>query len=303
VTLDPNLADAYDALGTSQRLSGKYPEAVSSFTRSVALDPKSPAPLGGLAQTYASMGRAADAERTFERAVAMAPDDTSLATHYGSFCFAHGRYEKAADLFRRVTHRVPDSALAYTNLGGALQALGRYDDAAAAYERSIALAPSGYAYSNLGVIRYDGGRYADASAALEKASALTPHDYSVWANLGGAYRWTPALKAKAPLAHQRAIDEARAALLVNAKDALAHAVIASCLAKSDKHDEADAEIRTALAIDPTDPSVLYYAAVVAQLRGDTDAAANWLHRAVGNGYPVAEAAHDPELAPLRNRSN
>ena len=303
VKLDPKLADAYEALGTLQRINGRYPEAVTSFGTSNALDPKSADSLDGLAQTYAAMGRAADAESTFERAVQMAPGNTNLAMHYGGFCLKHGRYDKAADIFRRITQKYPDNARAYGNLGAALQSLGRYDDAAAAYEHSIALAPSAPAYSNLGVVRYDSGHYADASAALEKASALKPHDYSVWANLGDAYRWTPALKAKAPQAHQRAIDEARAALLVNAKDALAHAVIASCLAKSEKRDEADTEIRTALAIDPTDPNVLYHAAVVAQLRGDTDAASNWLHRAVGNGYSVAEAAHDPELAPLRPRSN
>src|SRR5262249_17472839 len=156
-----------------------------------------------------------------------------------------------------------DSGRGYMNLGGALQALGRYDEAAAAYERSIALGPSGSAYSNLGSVRYDSGRYAEACAALEKASKLTPNDYRVWANLGDAYRWTPARKAGAPKAYQRAITAARAALSVNANDALAHAVIASCLAKSGKGDDAEAEIHAALTIDPTDSYVLYSAAVVA----------------------------------------
>ncbi|HEX7192053.1 MAG TPA: serine/threonine-protein kinase [Thermoanaerobaculia bacterium] len=303
VHLDPELADAYDALGKSQRLSGRYPEAVSSFTRSIALDPKSADSLGGLAQTYAAMGRAADAEGTFERAATLAPNSTNIAMLYGDFCYKRGRYDKAAEMFRRATKLLPDSALGYTNLGAALQALGRYDDAGQAYERSIALAPSGAAYSNLGLIRYDSGRYADACVALEKAAALTPSNYVVWSNLGDAYRWTPARKTEAPRAHERAIAVARAALSVNAKDALAHAVIASCLAKSGKAVDADKEIHAALNIDPTDPDVLYFASVVAQLRGDGDAAANWLHRAVGNGYSVAQAAHDPELAALRTRSN
>ena len=257
--------------------------------------------LAGLAQTYAAMGRAADAESTFERASALAPDSTNIAMQYGGFCFTRGQYQKAADLFQRVTKILPDSARGHMNLGAALQALGRYDDAAAAYERSIALAPSGSAYSNLGVVRYDSGRYADACAALEKASALTPSDYRVWANLGDAYRRTPASTAAAPQAYEHAITTARSALSVNANDALAHAVIASCLAKNGKAGDSDAEIRTALTIDPTDPYVLYSAAVVAELRGDSDAAANWLRRAVGNGYSSAEAAHDPELAALRSK--
>jgi len=193
--------------------------------------------------------------------------------------------------------------MAYRNLGGALQALGRYDTAAAAYEHSIALAPSGSAYSNLGLILYATGHYAEACAALEKAAQLAPNDYRVWANLGDAYRWTPERKGDAPQAHERAIAAARATLTVNAKDALAHAVIAACLAKSGKLDAAESEIRTAFTIDPTDPYVLYDAAVVAHLRGDADTAANWLRRALGNGYSAAEAAHDPELAPLRTRED
>ncbi|HEX3107845.1 MAG TPA: serine/threonine-protein kinase [Thermoanaerobaculia bacterium] len=303
VRLDPGLADAYDALGASQRLNGRYAEAAATFAKCIQLDPKAANSLAGLAQTYAAMGRAADAESTFERASTLAPDSTNIAMQYGGFCFTRGQYQKAADLFQRVTKILPDSARGHMNLGAALQALGRYDEAAAAYERSIALAPSGSAYSNLGVVRYDSGRYADACVALEKASALTPSDYRVWANLGDAYRWTPARKADAPQAYQRAIQSARAAISVNAKDALAHAVIGSCLAKSGQPGAADAEIRTALTIDPIDPYVLYSAAVVAELRGDGDAAANWLRRAVGNGYSSAEAAHDPELAALRNRAN
>jgi eukaryotic-like serine/threonine-protein kinase len=303
VQLDPNLAEAQGAVGTSRRLSGRFPEAAASFTRAIQLDPKSFDSIAGLAETYAAMGRAADAERTFDRALALAPDSTNIVTRYATFCFAQGRYQKAAELYRRVTEMVPDGARGFTHLGAALQALGRYDDAAAAYERSIALAPSGSAYSNLGILRYDAGRYADACAALEKASALTPNDYRVWANLGDAYRWNPERRTAAPQAHERAIAAARATLSVNAKDALAHAVIASCLAKSGKLDEADREMRAALTIDPTDPDVLYAAAVVAQLRGDADAAANWLRRAVANGYSAAEAAHDPELASLRNRED
>jgi len=303
VMLDPNLADAYGALGTSQRLSGRYADAAASFTRSIALDPKSADSLSGLAQTYAALGRSAEAESTFERAVALAPDNPNITMAYGKFCFSRGRNDKATELYRRVTRLSPNSARAYLSLGGAQQALGHYDEAAAAIERSIALAPRGSAYSNLGGVLYDGRRYAEACAAFEKAAALQPNDYRIWANLGDAYRWTPGRKADAPQAHQRAIKAARAALSVNPKDAVAHAVIASCLAKDGKLDDAETEIRAALAIDPIDANVLYDAAVVAQLRGDADAAANWLRRAIGNGYSVAEAAHDPELAPLQNRSN
>jgi len=41
--------------------------------------------------------------------------------------------------------------------------------------------------------------------------------------------------------------------------------------------------------------VLYSAAVVASLRGNSDVAVGWLQRAVSAGYPVVDLQHDPEF--------
>ena len=98
--------------------------------------------------------------------------------------------------------------------------------------------------------------------------------------------------------YNRAIELARAALAINAKDALAHATIAACFAKSGRAHDAEPEIRAAIAIDPTNANVLYDAAVIAALRGDTDSGVNWLRRAVQNGFGISGIETDPDLRAL-----
>jgi hypothetical protein len=61
-------------------------------------------------------------------------------------------------------------------------------------------------------------------------------------------------------------------------------------------------LRLALQADPTNSTALYQAAVIANIRGDRDAAVGWVERAIANGRPASDAARDPELANLRNDS-
>jgi serine/threonine-protein kinase len=284
-----------------RRLAGKPADAMANYRRALELQPNLGDAVLGTAETFEAMGRAADAQMAFERAIALRPDSPNFFNRYGAFCFRRGNYTKAAELFRSMTELLPDAARGYANLGGALLALGRYDEALAAYEKSIAISPSGQAYSNVGTARFLLGRYPEACAAFEKAAQLSPSNYMIWANLGDAYRWNPAKKDEAPPAYDRAIAGARVAFATNSHDALAAATIAACLAKNGRLPEAEEQIRTALTIDPTDSTVLYFAAVVAELDGDHDHAADWLLRAINSGYSFAAAARAPEIAALRNR--
>jgi Flp pilus assembly protein TadD len=124
-------------------------------------------------------------------------------------------------------------------------------------------------------------------------------DAVLWMNLGDARRWAPGQRAAAVTAYQHAIDRGRAALKVNPRDALAHAVIASSLAKLGRSAEAAPEIDAALKLDVTNPDVLYQAAIVTLLRHDREGAAAWLRSAIKAGYSEKLAARDPELADLR----
>jgi tetratricopeptide (TPR) repeat protein len=301
VQLDGNVAEAHIALGNVRRATGHMAEALESYNRAIALQPSSAEAYLGLASAFESLGRGADAEKAFEKAIELRPDWPNAYNRYGGYCFQRGRYEKAAELYRRVIVLQPDGARGYTNLAAALQSMGRYDEALANDEKALRIEPNATAWSNVGTMRFYLGRYADASAAFEKATQLQPNDFMLWANLGDAYRWTPSRRDAAAAAYEKAIAAANANLAVNPRDAVAHATIASSQAKRGDLTGAATEVRAALALDPTNANVLYAAAVIAQLRGDLEAATSWLVQAVDNGYSAHDLVRDPELAALRSR--
>jgi tetratricopeptide (TPR) repeat protein/TolB-like protein len=298
--LDADLPEVQVTVGQLRNVSGRHDEAVTAFEAALALRPDMSDAVIGLADAHAAAGRSADAERQYKRALALRRDDISAWNKYGFFCYTRGRHEEAAQNFRQVTELAPDWSTGHANLGGAYQALGRYDDALRSYQRSIEIQPSAPAWSNIGTIHYSLGRYDEAVKAFEKASDLAPHDYLIWSNLGDAYRWAPGRRNDASRAYTQAVLEARSASGVNPKDALVPAVVAACHAKMGDMTAASREIANALRLDPTNAQVLYYAAVVAHLRGNTPSAVTWLQRAVDAGYSSDEARRDPEMQSLRD---
>jgi tetratricopeptide (TPR) repeat protein/TolB-like protein len=298
VALSPNDPESYITLGRLMNASGRPTEAITSFQQALTLHPNRVEAMVGLAEAHEKQGRSADAERGYRKAIALRPDLSGTYMYYGAFCYARGRYADAAEQFQKAARLVPDFSYAWTNLGAAQQALGRYDEALKAYEKSLALDPTAAGWSNLGTLQFFIGRYADARKSYEHATALAPSDYVVWANLGDACQAAKADCAKPAWA--KSVDTARAVLRVNTADAPARSIVAASLAKGGQLGDAEREMRVALEADPTNPSVLYHAAVVNALRGAPDSAVAWLERAVGAGYPAADAERDPMLESLRH---
>jgi len=304
VALDADDADSQTTLGMLQNESGRHEDAARSFERALALRPDKTEALVGLGDAFSGLGRAADAEAMYRKAVALRPDVTGAATKFGMFLYAQGRHGEAAEQFRHVTELAPGFPHGWANLGASLQALNRFDEAKAALRKSIEIQPTAAGWSNLGTVQFLSGDFDAARASYERATQLAPGDPVMWVNLGDAHRAVrrdahrAAKSPEAKAAYERAIAASRDALNVNPNDARARARIALCLAKSERGAEAQEEIRRALELDPTNAQILYNAAIIATLRGNSDSAMSWLERAIGAGYPAAEAANDPELEPL-----
>ncbi|HUR80153.1 MAG TPA: tetratricopeptide repeat protein, partial [Thermoanaerobaculia bacterium] len=277
----------------------KYADGEQSFARALRLRPRDSDALLGLADSYNGQGRAAEAEKLYQQVLALRPDETNALSRYGYFCFTRGRHEEAANYFRKVSELAPEFAQAHTNLGAALDKLGRKEEARLAYQKALALQPTAVGFSNLGALEFSLGRYSDARLSFMHATELAPSDHVMWANLGDACRFVPGKESEASAAYERAIHAAEGTLQINPNDANARSVVALCLARTGKGEEGQREIRRALELDPTNTNVLYRAAVIALLRGNSDAAVSWIERAVANGYPTRELQSDPELEALR----
>jgi Flp pilus assembly protein TadD len=296
----PDDPESHTTLGKVLCASGQYADAEASFYRALKLRPDDAEATAGLADSLAGQGRASDADAMYRKALALRPDSAATHLRYGVFCYLKktNGYEQAVALFRKAIELAPESAHAYANLGGALQALNRHDEALIAYRKSLEIAPTAAGWSNLGTLQFILSRYDEARGSFRRAADLAPGDPLMWANLGDA-----CLAAKDAAcgagAWPRANSAARAALEINPSDALIRSILASSLVKNGDAEAAQREIARALESDPTNPDVLYQAAVIATLRGNADGALSWLERAIEAGYPPVAAQRDPVLAPLR----
>jgi tetratricopeptide (TPR) repeat protein len=296
--LDDTNPEVHTTLGQILSLTGKPAEAAVELERALAEQPSSIDALLALGGAYRSAGRMADAEAAYRRAIARQPNYWAAYNHTGSFYYRVGRYPEAIAMFQEALRRRPDSTRAWNNLGAAYFKIDRYADARNAYASSLRIQPSAGAYSTLGTIEYFLGNYRASAAAYEDATKLTPGKYLYWANLADAYRWVPEGRSRAAAAYGKAIELARGEILLNPRNAAAHATLAVCLAKTGD-EGAQTHIEKALEIEPRNPDHFLYAAIVANLAGRSSDAIVWIRRGVAAGLGVAQIEKDPEFANLR----
>src|SRR5262249_32005226 len=144
--LDASLREVSAALAHLYLVSGRSEQAAAIYRDAIGDNPED-------AEGYIGLGEAPDwhpttapAERAFRKGVEVEHMYWQAQTSLGNFLLSHGRAGAAIVIYRRVTELVPASPLAFNNLGAALEYTGDFQDAAAAFDRSLALAPSSSAY-------------------------------------------------------------------------------------------------------------------------------------------------------------
>ena len=130
-----------------------------------------------------------------------------------------------------------------------------------------------------------------------QAAALNPNDAITVGNLADGLRWSGD-RDRARAIYMKAIALATQDLQVNPRDSTTLSMVALYHAKTGNAVSATEFIRKARAVDPDNPAILYYEAVVDTLGGREAAALTALDKALKGGYSAREAAEDPELQSL-----
>lgn len=297
---DPKMAEGHVCLGNLYNDTGKYQEASGEFQRALALDPQSAEALNGLGEAYDRLGNAAAAEETYKKAIAVRPQYWAVYNWLGSFYYGQARYEDAAAMFRKVVELTPDNHRGYYNLGAIYLLEGKYNEANAALNRAIQLQPTLSAYSNLGESYFFSHRFAEAAAMCEKARTLDDKDYLNWGNLAEALYWTPGRREESFPVYKQAIELARADLQVNPRDASALAYLAVYSAVLGDNRAASASLQKALDLAPTDPDIMYRAALVYNRLGDEPAALDWLKKAISARFSRTIVRDTPDFDHLQS---
>jgi len=300
IASDPQNPDTRVTLGELRRLTGHLDDAIREYKSALAQQPNNADAILGLAETYKAAGKLQEAETSYKRSIELQPNYWAGYNRLGAFYFAHVRYAEAAEMFTRVVQLQPDNQRGYNNLGSMYFQMGRYDEALRVFLVSVAKQPTAQGYSNVGTTNYFLGHYSDAANAFERATQLAPTNYLYWSNLGDAYRSIPnGMAAQANACYDRAIQLADGELKVNPTGTAVRARLAVCLAKRGNTKRADDEIRTTLAADPTNPTYMYKAAMIANLEGRSEDALRLLGSALTRGYGRAEVEHEREFDNLR----
>ena len=153
-----------------------HKRAEASFRGAMALDPASPLPWLGLAESARIQGDRAAAEAGLAGAARVAPRDPHTLLAQGRWHYAMGAFDKAEAVWKSVLEVDPRNDSALIDLGGlALDVKRQPAEAADFYRRALAVDPTlGGAHHALGMSLWQLNQPTEAIAEFEKAAKLSP---------------------------------------------------------------------------------------------------------------------------------
>ena len=298
--LNDKLPEVHFALGSAYAVTGQTVQAIAEDKRALELAPNSDEAYRRLGNAYIANGQKDEAIRALEKAVELNSYYWYNLSALGNAYFRFGEMDKAVTAYQQVVQLEPDNPVGYSNLGAAYFTMGKYDDGIAAFKKSLQIKPTADIYTNLGTGYFYLKRYPEALSMFEKSVEMNPEDETTMGNLADGYR-IAGNTAKAGETYDKAIGLAFKELRVNPRDADVAGRLALYYAKKGDTQQADVFVKRARAINPADASLIYTSAVVKMLGNQQAEAVKELGLALQKGYPVKDAAEEPEFAALHSR--
>jgi serine/threonine-protein kinase len=300
LALDEAEASPHACLGIVANGIGEHEKAAEEFQHAIQREPSSEVAYIGLATAYDRLGLTRQAEEAYVKAISVRPRYWSGYSRLGQFYYSKRRYADAERMFKEVVALNPDSWRGFSNLGALFYVQERPDEAIAAYQKSLSIRPNYQAASNLGTLYFfDARDYTRAAAAFRQAVELNAGEYVVWGNLADALTWS-GRRDDAVQAYTKAVDLARARLLVNPRDANATMSLAEYEAAIGREASSRDLMDKALKLEPDNAGLMFQAGVLYEYHfHDRLRAMEWLGRSLAAGYQWKEVERSPALAELR----
>jgi tetratricopeptide (TPR) repeat protein len=137
--LDDRYADAWNNLAVVAHAQGRVADAISLYEEALRRDDSMEEIHLNLADAYLALGQPDEAERVYERALALDPANGRAWNNLGELRMALRRPQAALVAFDRAADLLPDRFEPHNNRGNALDGLGRRAEAAEAYRRALDL--------------------------------------------------------------------------------------------------------------------------------------------------------------------
>ncbi|TWA97394.1 putative O-linked N-acetylglucosamine transferase (SPINDLY family) [Bradyrhizobium stylosanthis] len=185
----PNIFDVAHFLGVIKLMQGRFSEAETHLKAAVALNGSSDEALSNYGYALKSLNRPQEALTYFTRALAVNPRNPLSYHNRGTILAESSRnYSEAIEQFDKAAFYNPNFAEAYSSKGNCLEKLARFEDALVAYDKALSirsdLEPAwlgrGNALRNL-------KRYDDALATYVKALSINSGFAQAWVGRGDVF--------------------------------------------------------------------------------------------------------------------
>ena len=184
LALDPRFIEALGNLGATLRDVRRYPEALETLDRALSLSPHDTELLCNRGAILLDLERPGEALPSLNTALALAPDHVLALNNRALALKQLGWKEEALGACERALAVDPDQAAVWLTQGGVLAELGRVEEALASYDRGLALAPdNALGLADKSLLLSEIGRTGEAVALLRQALALDPNRVRLFYNL------------------------------------------------------------------------------------------------------------------------
>ncbi len=189
VTADPFHPRALNALALIEIEQGNYDQAKLRLDTLLAANPQFDKGYNSRGHLFLKLKNVEDAEKDFHKAIELNPGFAEAYGNLGNLYLLLLRYSQAADCFRKVISLNSGSPKVYTSLANSLTMLGFYDEAAPHIDTALTLDPE-YAPAHLcrGDLLRMRGDFPEAIASYMEAVRHKPDSAACHRSLGNVYR-------------------------------------------------------------------------------------------------------------------
>lgn len=190
-TLNSSFERGHFLLGVAEERSGNAAEAEKEYNAAIKLNPNDADAHDALARMYLAAGKAADAEGEFRKVLRLRPNDQDndreAELGLAESLLQQKKNADAVDTLTTYLNANPNDAKARFMQASVLADLGKNDEALAALDRAAKDRPETVGDLKLrSAIYYRKRDFAQAVAVLQKAEPMAPSDASIHASLGHA---------------------------------------------------------------------------------------------------------------------
>jgi tetratricopeptide (TPR) repeat protein len=230
-----------------------------------------------LGKAYDRQNRPDDAFRAFTKAIDLKPNADEGYFALADFAAAHGNRAFAQETIGRGMKYCPKSASLQLQAGILWALDGDYDRAATNFSAAEQLAPGwNLPLLAMGITQLQAGKLGESASTFQKASALDPNDYRA------KYLYATTLSqagGQNDAAQREQIKSALTkAIALNPKHAKSRVALAQVYVSQNRNEAAISELKSALSINPNEPTALYQLSLARRKQGNIEEATRLMQR-------------------------